>query len=62
MYVKTLAWPSGAEKGRGQEASAPPFLQKKKKFSENVPLFFEEPFKCVFFENNKSETVNIQQY
>ena len=30
-------------------------------FSDNVPEdFFEEPFKCAFFENIKSEIVNIQ--
>ena len=29
-------------------------------FSDNVPFFFEEPFKCTFFGNIKSEILNIQ--
>ena len=29
-------------------------------FFDNVPFFFEEPFKCAFIENIKSKIVNIQ--
>ena len=42
------------EGGGGGEMSAPPT-----KFSGNFP-FFEEPFKYAFFENIKSEILNIQ--
>ena len=49
-----LGWEGGGREGEAEWASAPPL----KSFLTMCP-FFEETFKFAFFENIKSEIVNI---
>ena len=63
MYLYHLECHLTGPPEQGGQGSAPhrhpPPLPPPKVFRQ-CALFFEEPFKCAFFENIKSEIVNIQ--